>query len=151
MQSTVSFRPRQGRSIQAPRHVAGLTLLEVLVAVVVLVALSAYAIPAWQKHRLTLRRVDARTEVVATAQRLKGCRASLAAYDNPACTVTLPITTATGSYRVEGELKPQGFRLTAKPLGEQVADACGEFSIDQDGKHTVSGTQSAADCWGPED
>ena len=156
MQATVSSHPKQGhprrcRPVTVPRRVAGLTLLEVLVAIVVLAALAAYAIPAWQKHRITLRRVDARTELVATAQRLKSCRASLAVYDNPACTVALPITTATGSYRVEGELKPQGFRLTAKPLGEQGADACGEFSIDQDGKHAISGTQSAGDCWGPED
>jgi len=76
---------------------AGLTVLEVLVVLVVLGGLAAYAIPAWHQHRISLRRVDARTELAATAQRLTGCRASLAVYDNPACTVTLPITTASGT------------------------------------------------------
>jgi type IV pilus assembly protein PilE len=133
------------------RHAAGLTLLEVLIALAVLGAVAAFAIPAWQKHRISLRRVDARTELVATAQRLESCRASLNVYDNLACTVVLPITTATGSYRVEGELRPQGFRLTAKPLGEQVGDACGEFSIDHAGARSVSGSKPAAECWGPED
>jgi type IV pilus assembly protein PilE len=133
------------------RYTVGLTLLEVLIALVVLGALVAFAIPAWQKHRISLRRIDARTELVATAQRLQSCRASLSVYDNPACTVALPISTATGSYRVEGELKPQGFRLTAKPLGEQVGDACGEFSIDHAGARSVSGSKPAVECWGPED
>lgn len=133
------------------RRAAGLTLLEVLIALAVLGALAAFVIPAWQQHRISLRRIDARTELVATAQRLENCRASLNVYDNPACTVALPITTATGSYRVEGELKPRGFRLTAKPLGEQAGDACGEFSVDHAGARSVSGSKPAAECWGPED
>ena len=133
------------------RRSAGLTLLEVLIALVVLGALAAFAIPAWQKHRISLRRVDARTELVATAQRLESCRASLNVYDNPACTVALPVTTATGSYRVEGVLEPQGFQLTAKPLGEQTGDACGEFTVDHAGARSVSGSKSASECWGPED
>ena len=141
---TSSRRPR-------PRRAAGLTLLEVLVTLAALGALAAFAIPAWQQHRITLRRVEARAELLATAQRLEACRASLAVYDNVACTVTLPLLTAMGSYRVEGQVTSQVFHLTAKPVGEQVGDACGDFSLDHAGARGVSGSIPSGECWGPED
>jgi type IV pilus assembly protein PilE len=132
-------------------RVSGLSVLEILIVLAVLVGLAAYAVPAWHQHRISLRRVDARSELLAIAQRLQQCRASLAAYDNPACTVRLPILTATGSYRLEGALGDRGFRLVAVPQGEQVADPCGQFLLDDRGARSVTGSLTAAACWGPED
>jgi type IV pilus assembly protein PilE len=136
---------------RAPRREAGLTLLEVLVTLGVLGVLAAFAVPTWQQHRITLRRVEARAELLATVQRLEACRTSLAVYDNPACTVALPLLTALGSYRVEGQVTAQAFQLTAKPVGEQLGDACGEFSVDHVGTRGVSGSIPSGECWGPED
>jgi Tfp pilus assembly protein PilE len=94
-------------------------VVEVCVVLVVLGGLAWLAIPSWLQHRLRLHRVDARTELVSTAQRLTGCFARLGVYDNPACTVALPVATAANTYRLTGEIAAGRFLLRAEPLGEQ--------------------------------
>jgi Tfp pilus assembly protein PilE len=130
---------------------AGLTLLELGALCAVLAVAAYFAVPAWHQHRISLRRVEARTELAALAQRLAGCHKTLGVYDDAACTITLPVTTATGAYRVEGELQREGWRLVARPLDEQQSDGCGALGLDDHGVQTASGTLPVAECWGPED
>ena len=130
------------------RRRAGLTLLEVLVVLLALTIGAVLVVPYWQAHRVRLRRVDARTELLSTAARLSSCHERLNAYQNTACTVSLPVTTAAGTYRLSGEILADSFRLTAQPLGEQESDReCGAFFLDDRGQRGVSGPLAPADCW----
>lgn len=130
---------------------AGLTLLELAVVCVLLGVGAYFAVPAWHQHRISLRRVEARSELVALAQRLEGCRQSLGVYDDAACTISLPVVTATGSYRVEGSVQKDGWQLAARPLDEQRGDACGSLALDHRGARSTTGKLPAAECWGGED
>ena len=130
---------------------AGLTLLELAALCAVLAVAAYFAVPAWHQHRLSLRRVEARSELVALAQRLDGCHKALGVYDDAACTIALPVTTATGAYRVEGELRREGWKLVARPLDEQSQDACGDLGLDDRGARTAGGRLPLAECWGAED
>ena len=130
------------------RQHGGATLLGVLLSLVLSVALALFAVPAWQSHRLRLHRVDARTELISTAQRLAACFERLQAYDNPACTVVLPAAVADNTYQLQGTVEHGAFKLTAHPVGEQAADAdCGDFQLDNAGQRSVSGVLAAKDCW----
>jgi type IV pilus assembly protein PilE len=123
-------------------------VVEVCVVLVVLGGLVWLAIPSWLQHRLRLHRVDARTELVSTAQRLTGCFARLGVYDNPACTVALPVATAANTYRLTGEIDAGRFLLRAEPLGEQAEDReCSTYLLDHLGQRSVSGTVPPAQCW----
>ncbi|MEY4760943.1 MAG: hypothetical protein RLZZ200_799 [Pseudomonadota bacterium] len=130
---------------------AGLTLLELAVISALLGAGVWFAVPAWQQHRISLRRVEAHSELVALAQRLEGCRQSLGVYDDAACTISLPVVTATGGYRVEGSVRKDGWQLAARPLEEQVSDACGSLTLDHQGTKSATGTLPPTECWGGED
>jgi type IV pilus assembly protein PilE len=126
----------------------GLTLLEVIVALLALGLMIAIAVPSWQQHRIRLHRVDARTELLSIAGRLIACHARLGAYNNDACTVALPVSTAAGTYRLSGEVTADSFRLTAQPLGEQEADRdCGSFLLDERAHRGVTGQLAPVECW----
>ncbi len=113
---------------------------------------AALAVPYWQEHRIRLHRVDARTELLSTAQRLAGCHERLNAYQNRACTVDLPVTTAAGTYRLTGEILADSYRLTAQPIGEQEADQeCGSYFLDESGHRGVSGKLAPTVCWRGQD
>lgn len=130
-----------------PQH-GGATLLGVLLSLALSVALALFAVPAWQAHRLRLHRVDARTELLSTAQRLAACFERLQAYDNPACTVSLPVAVADNTYQLQGTVEHGAYHLVAHPLGEQTADAdCGDFELDHRGQRSVSGKLASKDCW----
>lgn len=130
------------------RGTRGLTLLEVVVVLVGLAIALAVAIPYWQSHRIRLHRMDARTELLSTAERLAGCHERLNAYHNSACTVILPVITPAGTYRLSGEILADSFRLTAQPLGEQEADKeCGSYFLDDQGHRGVSGSLAPGACW----
>lgn len=130
------------------RQHGGATLLGVVLSLVLSVALALFAVPAWQAHRLRLHRVDARTELLSAAQRLAACFERLQAYDNPACTVSLPAAVADNTYQLQGTVEHGAYHLVAHPLGEQAADAdCGDFELDHQGQRRVSGTLNSKDCW----
>ena len=130
---------------------AGLTLLELAALCAVLAIAAYFAVPAWHAHRISLRRVEARSELIALSERLQGCHKALGVYDDAACTITLPLTTATGAYRVEGRVQRTGWQLVAHPLDEQQQDGCGALGLDDQGARTAAGSLPAAECWGGED
>ena len=126
----------------------GLTVLEIVVVLLALGIVIALGVPYWQERSIRMHRIDARTELLSTARRLAGCHERLNAYQNRACTVDLPVTTAAGTYRLSGEILADSFHLTAQPIGEQQADQeCGSFFLDDRGQKGVSGRLPPVECW----
>jgi type IV pilus assembly protein PilE len=134
---------------------AGVTLIELTVAVVVIAILVAIGIPSYRHHVLRVKSADAPRELLMLATRLQGCHKRTGSYarrdDVQNACVTLPYSIPDGAYRISGDIGTDTFLLTATPMGSQAADAlCGAFTLDHLGQQGVTGTSSAdpKGCWG---
>lgn len=128
----------------------GFTLLEMMIAVVIVGVLAAIAIPNYQAQVTKARRTDAQIALFETAQRLERCYSQFGSYNNASCTAALPvvehytltITTRTAS----------NYSLTAAPAtgSPQVKDVgCLTFTLDQDGTRgaTHADGHEGTVCW----
>lgn len=135
----------------------GVTLIELMIVVVIVAILAGIAIPGYRQYVIRVKRTDATRELLSLAQRFERCFSRTNNYTTidgagTAC-VTLPSTTADGTYRIENVVAPTNntFSIRAVPLGAQARDTkCASFTLNQLGAQNVTGT-SAADpkgCWG---
>lgn len=154
------------------RAAAGFTLIELVVAMVVIAILAAVAIPNYSAYVTRSKRSAAKTVLLDTANFLErayttnGCYSKTTANDcvnnsGPNRTVAV-VAPAEGrpSYRVElSALDRTSFTLTAVPCGsgptlacppgsDNFTDAeCGTLQLANTGARTVTGTAPAATCW----
>jgi type IV pilus assembly protein PilE len=137
---------------RSPLHV-GVTLIELLVAVVVIGLVVAVSIPAYRHHVLRVKHGDATRELALVALRLQACHKRTGSYasldDVPNACVALPYTVPEGTYRISGDIKTDEFLVTATPLESQTADTqCRAFTLDHQGRQGITGNGAPVDCWG---
>jgi type IV pilus assembly protein PilE len=131
----------------------GMSLIELMIVVVIVGILAAIAIPSYRAYVIRSNRADAKVALLSTAQNLERCYTNSTpyAYNSANClaAVTLPFVVASGTYQINGVRVPNGYVLTATPLGPQLTDdtQCANFRLTQAGVQTVSGTSPAPDCW----
>jgi type IV pilus assembly protein PilE len=143
------------KSGPATSRQAGVTLLEWVVAVLMIAILIAIGIPTYRHHVLRVKRSDAPRELLTLAHQLQRCHKRTGSYvrrdDGPDACATLPYAIPESDYRISGDIGADTFLLKATPTGRQTADEhCGAFTLDHLGQQGVTGT-SAADprgCWG---
>lgn len=133
------------------QHARGLTLIELMVALVMVAILTAVALPSYRQYVQKSRRADATTRLLELAQAMERhysergtyAGATLGSGGMPPATVpqgfyTLSITAQDAS----------GFSISAAPAGAQTGDACGSYTFNQVGERSVSGgSLTAAQCW----
>jgi type IV pilus assembly protein PilE len=134
---------------------AGVTLIELAIAVAVIAILIAIGNSSYRNHVLRVKSADAPRELLMLAVRLQGCHKRTGSYarrdDVPNACVTLPYATPEGDYQISGDIGADTFRLRATPIGGQAADErCAAFTLDHLGQQGVTGTASAEPqgCWG---
>jgi Tfp pilus assembly protein PilE len=131
---------------------SGITLVESLTVVVVLVVLGAVAIPLWRTHELRAQRAEAMQALLAvqSAQdRHFGAHARYAAIEE------LPIKRGSRHFTVEIERGDDQLSYVATARATRSAAAkfdarCAQLSIDQHGRRFAlndSGEDSTEDCW----
>ena len=140
----------------------GFTLSEVLTALIVMVIITAIAIPMWRTHLLRVRRADAMTaldSIQAEQDRIFGRDAryaDAAALSRPPPEgLGLGAGTPHGYYTIELQTDTDGlgYRAIARviPQGDGSEDArCAVMSIDQTGTRRAedaAGKDRSADCW----
>lgn len=137
------------KEIHARRRAGGFSLVELLVAVVIVAVLTTIAVPSYRSYMLESRRAAAQAALADAASRQEQFFLSNKSYTATIGTGGLN-TSATldgGHYLVSVDTPVVScaiancFVLRAVPQNGQVADRCGELTYD------VEGTRLPASCW----
>jgi type IV pilus assembly protein PilE len=151
---------------------AGFTLVELMVTIVVATILVSIAIPTYTSQIRKSRRTEAKSALLDLASREERFYSTNSAYTNDAGNLGYSTATGTsvfqvavgsGYYQVSvceaatipascGATQPSAgagaaYLLTAVPVGAQAKDTlCGSFTLDNTGVQSDTGTQTTG-CW----
>ena len=148
------------------RSIAGFTLIELMVTIVIASILAAIAVPAYTSQIRKSRRTEARTALLDLASREERFNSTNSAYTSSLANLgyagaAWPVTVGSGYYQITAVVcaaatcgadtgTGAAFLLKAQPLAPQDKDtACGSFTLDNTGLQQVTGTAVAtpATCW----
>jgi type IV pilus assembly protein PilE len=135
------------------RRQAGLTLIELVVAMAVSAILMSVAYPSYLEQVRKGRRADAQAVLLEASQFMERYATENMRYDSNRAGVAVALPTALAKAPKEGTTKyydislqavaQNTYTLRAVPTGGQSSDACGTMTL------THTGVRSAArtDCW----
>jgi type IV pilus assembly protein PilE len=137
---------------------AGFSLIELLIALVVVGILTAFAVPAYREQVIATRRAEGKALITDAAARLERCYTRFSSYTNAACTGILGGTSEGGWYTVPAAgagaaastVAANSFTLRAIPQRAQATEdtRCGTLTLTHTGVRGQSGTPPAGyDCW----
>lgn len=135
-------------SATTSRQQRGFTLIELMIAVLILGILLSIAVPTYQRYVEDGRRTDGQTALMDTAQELERCFSTYGTYNDGDCGVAddLPADSDQDYYEIDfanGEPTASTFELEAVPQGVQTSDDCGTLTI----SHTGAKGAAEDDCW----
>ena len=130
----------------------GFTLVELMIALAVVVLLSAVAYPSYQQQVAKGRRTDAKQSLLELSQRLERFYTERGTYVGAAVGSSglYPNISSGGYYDLSITAQTlDGFTVKAAPRGSQAGDACASFLYNQLGEQMVSSdaSLSAVKCW----
>lgn len=122
------------------RYARGFTLIEIMVAVVIVGILASIAYPSYLKVVQSSHRSDAQARLVDISQKVERCFTEKNVYNHTDCTSSVQNTER---YNISISATATGYTLTAVPQakGGQNTDHCGTMTVNH------LGIQSPADCW----
>jgi type IV pilus assembly protein PilE len=137
----------------------GFTLVELMIAVLIVGILAAIAIPSYANYVKRANRSDATRSLSATAQALERCYSQNFTYNVATCPMSgvSPVPSSQGYYSititvnvVAGPPATESYSLSALPvLAPQTADAdCTSFTLDSTGLQGATPAGNAQTCWG---
>jgi type IV pilus assembly protein PilE len=130
----------------------GFSLIELMIAVVIIGILASIAYPSYQEQVRKTRRADGKAMLMDKAQQLERCYTRFASYsaaNDAACGITLPDNSAEDYYVISADRTASTFTLSAAPQGDQANDAkCGTLRYTNTGVQGSLGVDTDAnDCW----
>lgn len=134
------------------RAASGFTLIEVMIAVVLVAILTAIALPAYSEYLKKAARAEARTILLENALVMEQIFTLNNNYNNPKPTLKFQTSPKTGTakYNIsidDAKLTATGYSLKAVPVK---SDKCGTFIIDNTGLRSLENPNggTVAECWG---
>jgi type IV pilus assembly protein PilE len=140
----------------------GFTLIELMIAVVIIAILAAVGYPSYTEYVNRGKRAEGKSALMRAAQQmerfysLNNCYPSAnvncgnAASSAAALTAARIPTTSSdnnASYNISVSINPQDFTLTATPVTGFTDAKCGTLTLTNTGLKGKSGTDSLGNCW----
>lgn len=141
---------------------AGFTLMEVMIAMLLIAILTSIAVPSYQESVRRSKRSEVRTAILGLAQALERYYTNNNTYAGASLGGAAPLfpskVPAAGSTNYNLELvisadpvtglADANYTITATRAGSQANDACGDFVLTASGARSLkSNTKTVADCW----
>jgi type IV pilus assembly protein PilE len=124
------------------RREAGFTLIEILIAIVIIGILSAVAIPSYSSYVLRGRLTEAYTSLSVMQPKAEEF------WSNNRTYVGLPLPAATANFSYKADLTVSSYKITATGAGPAKDFV---YTIDQDGNRATTGAPTgwttSASCW----
>ncbi len=140
-------------SVVMRRRVAGFTLIEIMIAVVIVGVLAAFAIPSYQQYVTRSNRTEGIALLNDAAARQERFFAQTNRYvtdDDDIADLGLSTTSPNGLYELTVADGDGGYELTATPQGMQAArdTGCANLTLDGTGERGASAVGAdVAQCW----
>ena len=142
---TIQKRP----TAKLPQNMAGFTLVELIVAMVVMAIISSVAIASYRNFAMEGRRATALTALTDAASRQEQFFLNNKTYSGTVGSGGLNVTTTIdGGYYILSIATAttacplnRCWQMSAAPVGNQAEDSCATLSVDSDGSKTPNG------CW----
>ena len=139
---------------QIPNRSQGFSLIELMIAIVIVGILAAVAIPMYSDYVTRSRRADGQATLMQVAQELERCYTQFSKYNDNSCSVvsssTVSETSDQGFYVISasgGALTESAFTLTATPQNEQADDTdCTTLTLTHLGEQSATGNDTDS-CW----
>ena len=135
-----------------PNRSQGFSLIELMIAVVIVGILAAIAIPMYSDYVTRSRRADGQATLMQVAQELERCYTQFSKYNDDDCSVFASGTLISdqGFYVISasgGDLTESTFTLTATPQNEQADDTdCKKLTLTHLGVQSATGPDKES-CW----
>ena len=136
----------------------GVTLVELMIAVVIVSIIAAIAYPSYTKYVTKSNRSAAESFLLTVANKQEQYMLDARNYaDDPGALNTLNLTTPTDvsnhytiSVSADNSATPPTYTIKATPTGTQLTNdtECASLTLDQAGtKNIIGGTSSVSNCW----
>ena len=136
----------------------GFTLIELMITVAIVGILAAVALPSYTRYIQKSRRNDAKTSLLDLASRQERFFTTNLLYTGTPANLGFSGTFPLGipnpnaiTYSINVTVSGTGstsFSATAAPVGPQMLDVCGTYTLNELGVQGVTGASlSATDCW----
>ena len=128
------------------RKSLGFTLIEIMVAVLIIGILTAIAVPSYQSYLLKGNRAAAQAYLIDIAQQQQQYLLDARTYATNVTGLSMTTPTNVSTYYTIQDpftigTAPNSFSITATPVGSQASDTCGTLLIDN------LGNKTPVNCW----